>query len=95
MHWGGLVDLGLTEAQGSEGLPEASRPRPLTGALYTAALMGPSTPGMHRGLASANKSGSRAADYCTRPTWPDGPWLFLWSPSPGPHAPGCTKWVGV
>ena len=81
MHWGGPVDLGLTEAQGSEGPPEASRPCPLTGALYT--------------VASANKSGSRAADYCTRPTWPDGPWPFRWSPSPGPHAPGCAKWVGV
>ena len=37
MHWGGLVDLGLTEAQGSQGPPEASWPCPSTGALYTVA----------------------------------------------------------
>lgn len=86
---------GLTEAQGSEGLPEASGPpAPHRGSLYLAALMGPSRLSMHRGTAPDDKSGSRAADYCTRPTWPDGPWPFLWSPSPGPHARGAPSgWV--
>ena len=105
MHWGGLVDLGLTEAQGSQGPPEASWPCPSTGALYTVVLTGPSIPGTHQGLASANKSGSRTADSWTLPIWRDGPWPFLWSPSPDPHALGCAflsikgkllaEWVGV